>query len=786
MPAATAPPGDGSLALPHKFCLADVAAGTPHIRDLLVDRRPVRLEGEPLTSPEAPGAVRLVPLYVPLPRRWEMRDLPAELSSFLEGESGDSDVIVFRAHPGDEDAVRRECSDRPSLRRRTLGRPIWMLAIREGRHRLVDLATDEPPVPPDVEQRYVDFLRECELTGYTERPGIYLPGSEGFHYEAPSGRHYDTFLRVGNMLSSREAVEALCFWLAPALAATSVLLLDSPSILSLGLSARDYVRDAIRDAPGFGVEALSSPDEQEVTVVKRLKAATTSAADRPPLTFLISVVSSGGLARRVRKLCEGNGFDTSVFGVFGASELKPGRAPDGMLCELGHLTSPLPRPCPLCAEGRPKVRILPGTYTLEVAADVKRTNITFADAADGKAYLDAYAGSECASVHRSEAGGPGTRHHMIYIDGAQLLASSATFRRRFLDKMRPWRDEVGAILSPDHDAARKMAAYARRSIRVPVENLDETSLPDDEQDLTSLPEDWLDGLRSKPTLLLIDDVVITASRLRRYLNALEPLRRGLGVDVKLIYLVGVARPPRAADLTTIPQMLVRRGEFVAVEQVVLPNWGEADCPWCSELKHMQRHGVPAEGALRARYDKLVDLERGLKGDDALLPWRGEPVRALGDSIFGEGTQTELFLSVAAALQRLRNEGRLDEEFRPPVAKVLEPHTTPDARFFEYRIYALILRACRSHDIAARLVERELEEVLRLRLAADRNPGSGRTIAAAREMRSELVLAAAQGKLPRRWLVRGGGEDNDRELIRVVLEDGEPTISPFLRHLVGGA
>jgi hypothetical protein len=254
-------------------------------------------------------------------------------------------------------------------------------------------------------------------------------------------------------------------------------------------------------------------------------------------------------------------------------------------------------------------------------------------------------------------------------------------------------------------------------------------------------------------------------------------------------MVGIMRPKDRESLDQIPQMLMGRGRFMAVEEIALPHWGEVDCPWCHELEAIKAFvsgGGELKGAIAQRYELLSDTERGLRGNEVLLPWEGAPIGGLSSSVFGDGNLAEMFLSVAASIQVLRDDGRLDERFRPPVARVLDTKHVFDHRFFEYRIQFLLLRACRPHDLNSRLVEANLIGLLATRLAGDNDPAAqnqGPIATEVREQRSELLLAAAQEKLPRGWLQRGGDYAKERKLIEGVLSEGEESIREFLRDAI---
>jgi hypothetical protein len=109
-----------------------------------------------------------------------------------------------------------------------------------------------------------------------------------------------------------------------------------------------------------------------------------------------------------------------------------------------------------------------------------------------------------------------------------------------------------------------------------------------------------------------------------------------------------------------------------------------------------------------------------------------------NSIFGEGlNQAELFTAVAASIQELRQSRELDEEFQPPIARVISPDSYLTGRYYENVIEAAILRSSRRHDLRTATIEKELIGKVGRRLT---EPFSV-------ELRGELLLAIAAGKLP---------------------------------------
>ena len=106
------------------------------------------------------------------------------------------------------------------------------------------------------------------------------------------------------------------------------------------------------------------------------------------------------------------------------------------------------------------------------------------------------------------------------------------------------------------------------------------------------------------------------------------------------------------------------------------------------------------------------------------------------------------ISVASAIQRMRGrrreqgnkwtEPRLDEVFRSPIAKILDPHLYFRGRYYEPVLVAAILRSVHRHDVRSPTADEALGKMLEAHLL--QSPSSG-------ELRGELVLATIRGLLP---------------------------------------
>lgn len=148
-------------------------------------------------------------------------------------------------------------------------------------------------------------------------------------------------------------------------------------------------------------------------------------------------------------------------------------------------------------------------------------------------------------------------------------------------------------------------------------------------------------------------------------------------------------------------------------------------------------------------------------------WDGEAL-PLGDcSVFAPpgATEAELLLSVGSAIQTMRSVGKLDEEFLPPVSKLLREEYWIRGRFYASAITPAILRMVKPHDLISPMPNRALSKAIDTRL----------TEAASHSVRAEILLAVAARKLPETREVRNLAGSLDHPLcpvVRSLLQDGE--------------
>lgn len=676
-------------------------------------------------------------LYGPVSRLTPPSDLEPLLKRVPSNVRRSVAACVLRLHKPEAAALLSKPRVAHDIGRRLEGVPTYVLHHADGDYRLEHLAGESSDCGSLDE--LLRALRHADLAQILRRPGVLLPKLDEFHYEGPSGRHYSSYIRIGMGLHSIETLDGLAFWLLPYLRDVQVVVLDSRTVISLGLNLERYARDCgLSDIRVLGVECQRAYDEQPEDIERRLTAlyqrATGSGLNPPPALLLGSVSSTGRLMDRLEDVVKEVGFtDTLRVSLFA-----PGDAVGHVFCEHADLgTYWEAAKCPLQS---PTVPIASSTYLLELSAAVEGTRIRLPNARQSWDFFDRYSGTNCVAIHRQQH--DSERHHMVHIDLQRIVRTKSFSERLDTTLQELGGAEIGVVLSPRHGAATDLAEMVSTRLGIDRVVADEAELP-------RLSGDEERLLRDARRILLVDDVVITGTRLRGYRYYLRRAGYMQTLDPNGLHLlVGIARADDNDQLRGIADMVhhVAGAErFHPVESLLMPNWDESDCPWCWELNSLNSvmDEVAQDELMALRWDRLKNTAYGLD-DELFLPWGAapeqlrEPQWSLGPgSIFHAKSQAELFAAVASALQSLRAAGDLNERFTTPIARILEKESWLTGRYYDPVITASILRATRRHDLRAAAAEDDQRRALSRRLSEP----------ASRELRGEVLMAMARGHLP---------------------------------------
>ncbi len=651
--------------------------------------------------------------------------------------------------------------------------PLYLLSLEKDGPRVAHVRG--PRVDNLETEVLIGALRQADVESLLRRPGANLPACDVIHYCGPGGNHYRAFSRPGFALHTTDDFDSISFWLYEYLRNTAKVVVDHWSMVALAYSALAYVRPAQVDS-SVAVESVTSYDESDYDLTSRFRRAFPIQGDKD-ITVLLSVNSTGHFAHRLNKVLTACGHTRP--NMVALSQAPSDTSSDVTVTALAMLNEGHRRqeiPCPICQASGSKsaVPVEPNSYLMRLSALSLKAIITRQISKPVRDVIERYSESGAFAIHRTHADG---RHHAYYID-VLSMAGHPVFARRLDERVDELVSSIGAepvaVLHPDLEPARYLAAMVIERIQaagITVQVVVEAN----ERAVITHPD--LGKLGQASRVIIVDDVVITGRRLLAYRQQLISARRNAGLDgrVDLSAFVAVARPSSEGALQGTQDIVhhtLSAPRFFAIEQILLPNWSEDECNWCREASFLQglptqmrRHPIVSARIAALQQEDQESLLFSWPTADGDRPWRTPSTRdewasALGgdaagndrswelnpESIFGNVQGADLLMSVAASVQRLRLtrldgvrvESRLDERFRSPISKTLDPELYLLGRFYEPIILAAIMRAARPHDLRPP----EGDERLDLGLA-----NQLQYLTTSEQMLGELLVQAALGNVP---------------------------------------
>lgn len=667
------------------------------------------------------------------------------------------------------DAVAIACVEDSNAFARFEDIPVFVLHSDHFQHRLSSNINPGAQVPAVVQQHLTDpvtiaTIRTREFEHLVARSRALLMPVEGAYYDPPSHRPTRSFLRIGNLQYSRQAVDAMAFWLLPHVATARGILIDTWSISSIAFNLSRILTLYDGRSP-IPVEMLSryqdrSPEAQSalLEVLDRLcgECATSADDEAIPITCIVSATQSGSLVDvlqdEIDLACLPIEMQFVALFQLGKTDALPS------LCDRSEAPEFAPIPS-ANVETRSAIHIDPQVYFPLAYRDMEVT-LRKGHAESFAAFVDRFGTEGVFSAHRDQASDGATRHHAVHVDMATLIAHPA-FKSAFDDQIRALVPPPAVVLTPQHDVAR---ALGERAVTVLAKTgraaiyLQHPSLLLREEGPSREAETHIRTVLSRlgvaDSLLILDDCFITGDRLTGYQTRL----RQLNVRARLHYRVGVARPEDMEHWTQCQTMLAYRDEadkgvypcntVEAIQAICLTNWQETDCPWCLELalyRRMLKEGHALPAPIRQRLERLTERDSGLMNDLFLVAPADKPLELYSGSIFvPAGTpQATVFAAVGSALQQLRT---LRSETRP----ALGPRRYPIATVLKAREY---LKEVYKDSILRAAVLRAgcVEELVYMNEAAERRRTALVTALLTspkrdeRDVSLELVLAHASGK-----------------------------------------
>ena len=521
---------------------------------------------------------------------------------------------------------------------------------------------------------FLEELRTKELKQLVERSEALYLSDSNYVFRHPSNILSNSFLRVGNIQTSRGALDSLFFWLLPYLEGVEGILIDTWSISSIALNASRLLNIY---KPGsesvVRVEMLDNYIDGRMETREELEEISRQVSDGFQKKFLIffSAAMTGKSLECFSSALSTMGcpIDLQKYLVLFRLGNAPITVNGTIIPELCDLSSELPTEIEQSDQTvKTEIKIDPITY-FPIFAKEKNVRLEKSIAAKHANFFNLYRAPKAIRIHEdSRVGGQKFRHHGIYLD-VLLMLNNPHFSSKFQQIINDLNPIPKVILVPPHDAGRKLAniaatQLANRNHRPEIiEHLGLVTPSDDVQATNGMRKihEKIKQINQHEALLVLDDAMTTGTRFLGYQKYL----RKIDFKGQIHYRVGVSRTSSAEKREEIARTLKPNNtgpdhtlEFV--ESVVLPDWNEKSCPLCIEnrlLDQLIQEGIILPNSILAdRANQLRNAaDKGLVENVFFRLPSIQPLRLTRDSFFVKEDTTEAVVlsSVAAAIQELR-------------------------------------------------------------------------------------------------------------------------------------
>lgn len=588
---------------------------------------------------------------------------------------------------------------------------IHVLYSSKFKHRLSKNLSPHPPVgrySRNTLDSIIEGIREYELDYYVRHSDALLPTREGFVYRAPSDHYVRQFLRVGNIQKSRQALDAIFFWMLPFLEGRSTILADTWSISSIAINAARLL-GKYQDGADCEVDFL--PEYFDGSRRSRHNAESILRhvdRNRKSILMLFSAVRSGRSLQRLKEafsrklssnILEPNA-NVDYLAIYSLDGGRGNRFPVNALCSRLEGFEDVER--------TGAVIPIDASSFFPMTARDKPLWVRKVNAAGNREFFRYYKGVNAIRIHRNvdDLSGNMLRHHAFDVSVEDLLSNERflrKFRRKLLSLPPP-----SVIVIPPHKAGELMGVEAMKLLKDSKGQSPELVVHAD----LDRQDDRLKSVKinRQKEILILDDVSITGHRLSRFQANL----RSWGFRGHVTYLVGVARPDddkrwedHVNDLGLSENNNLNNVEYL--EKIVLPDWRANRCPWCLEYQWLSEMIDSSDSphftneVKKLAMERLMLLEK-VPNDEGLidnvfwiLPQQERPTITRG-AIFlphKNATEADIVASVAGAIQRMRTDPEEKRSLKAdfPQPRVLLPHNFlgPSPRYNDLVLRMSVLR-----------------------------------------------------------------------------------------------
>jgi len=572
------------------------------------------------------------------------------------------------------------------------------------------------------ESDLIRLLREEEMYDFLINSNALFKSNDKFIFRSPSKQYCSAFLRVGNIQVSSFQIDSIFFWLLPYMKDVESIITDTWSISSIALNiGRRLQLYNQEQSQQLNIQMLSSyysglPTQR--VELERILRETTANGHKKTL-FLISAVLTGNSVKKYKQAVSLASIPDEFVSFVALYYFDENNIFDG-LCNLTSDTRSITidtwrvPPADKIVVDIDSCTYAPSQMEEKCVPISIDNNIN-----NTKDFFNQYQGTNSVSLHRDskDTNQQRIRHHFIYIDVNEMLKISY-FKQKLEQALLTINPPPSLIIVPPHEAGLALLEYARAYYKKYCDtnplSLIHPDLDFNDEEVLKMRINDLDQTKS---ILILDDVTTTGARLSKYQQHLRD--SSISFKGQIHYLIGVARPPsekawkrRVRDLEYRDGFSKIDGEHhkvTALENLLLPDWNELDCPWCHEESDLsllletiaQDPEDNIKSLIHKRLRKIINA-RNSKGLINNAIWRDEIAchpKMTDNSIFYDengSTDADIVTAASSAMQSLRKNGGLGSFF--PYVSVLDDLEYLGETYNDLIIKLALIRSCRINEL----------------------------------------------------------------------------------------
>ncbi len=498
--------------------------------------------------------------------------------------------------------------------------------------------------------KFEDFKRRA-ITDIFNKRGGFIEATATYHFENPSGKHTNRFMRLSNLMVREAEMAFIAFCMLPFIPKnTSTAYIDTPSLYPLIASINEQ-----RLSLG-AVERIQSDNFSSYAGLSTYQFSQSSNS-----CFLISASTTGNLAL---KLVDEHGIDKNR--IIHVLFLGDCPRPLNIVCDLrcdasknptGIAVSPIvvnPSVCPMCADGSHAIKLKGDQFEFG-APQPETILIRKIDAPTSLSrQMNDLAGSGLFCVGLGDA--VKRQPRQFHIDAIALLKN-----KKFNEKLdyllrRSLPAGIKYVIATDADSlplAKIIAnSNARHASVIRISEIDKIE-------------------KKTRSAIIITAAVIESGR--SLLNISRDLR-SIASDAPLLYLVGVSKTTGELRREGLEKTLTQTSlpfpyQFIEVEKLFLPRSLESHA-WDSERKFLIYSKT--SGLVPRHLEKFIDKRIDLLGKatspllnnlfmqnkfNSALELQPGFVFWPSEKSTQEHSQADVFFTIASVLQKLRSNAR---------------------------------------------------------------------------------------------------------------------------------